>query len=101
MTWSVVHPLEDGRIVVRHRDLDWMQVLDPATGGWSEVDTAAMGHRGHAQIASTGGRIIVWGGLRIEQLFPNPCGNAPPDIGCDPPGPSITPLTSGFMYFFR
>ncbi|MBW2263683.1 MAG: hypothetical protein JRG91_17100, partial [Deltaproteobacteria bacterium] len=80
-SWSALHVLDDGRIVVRHRDLQWMQVFDPVTFSWTEIDVSSVGPRGHANIAFTGMRLIVWGGLRLTQLIPNPCVNVPPNQG--------------------
>jgi hypothetical protein len=100
LTWSALHVLEDGRIVVRHRDLQWMQVFDPVTFSWTEIDVSSVGPRGHAIIVFTGTRLIVWGGLRLTQLIPNPCVNVPPNQGCDPPGPAKTILQGGFVYSF-
>ncbi|MBW2261819.1 MAG: hypothetical protein JRG91_07590, partial [Deltaproteobacteria bacterium] len=56
--------------------------------------------RGHANIAFTGMRLIVWGGLRLTQLIPNPCVNVPPNQGCDPPSPAKTLLQDGYVYSF-
>jgi len=98
-TWSAVHVLDDGRIVVRHRDLQWMHVLDPVGLSWSEVDASDVGPRGHAGVVFTGMKLVVWGGMRFQSTA-NPCKNAPPDQGCDPPSPAKTLLQDGWIHSF-
>jgi len=43
----------------------------------------------------TGTQLIVWGGWRYGATPPNPCGSAPPGVGCDPPGPEHVPINEG------
>lgn len=100
LTWSAVHALTDGRFLFRHRDLTWMMLFDPVSLQWIEIDPGSVASRGEARIVWTGSRLIVWGGLHAKQVIPNPCANVPPGFGCDPPGPSITYMSDGAMYFF-
>jgi hypothetical protein len=98
-TWAAVHVLDDGRIVVRHRDMQWMHVLDPVSLAWTEVDVSAVGPRGHASIVFTGMKLVVWGGTRFKSAV-DPCKDAPPDQGCDPPSPGKTLLQDGWIHSF-
>jgi hypothetical protein len=46
----------------------------------------------------TGSQLILWGGWRYGATPPNPCGNAPPGVGCDPPGPERVPINEGAIF---
>jgi hypothetical protein len=86
-TFTRAHPLDDGRLLLRHRDLTWIAVYDPTADGWTDIDPGPVARRAHAAIAWTGRRLFVWGGLLLGPVMPNQCQNTPPNQGCDPVGP--------------
>ena len=98
--WAAVHVLDDGRMLLRHRDFHWMHLFDPGTLQWTEIDPEPIAHRGHAQVALIGSRLIVWGGMQSEPGVKNPCDNVPFGMGCDPPGPKNTYLSDGAITIF-
>ena len=98
--WSRIQVLDDGRMLLRHRDFHWMHLFDPRTLQWTEIDPEPIASRGFTQVALVGGRLIVWGGMQSEPMIKNPCNNVPKNFGCDPPSPKNTYLSDGAIYIF-
>jgi hypothetical protein len=97
-TWARAHPLADGRILFRHRDLQWAYLLDPKRRRWTEVAVGPAGGRGLSIIAWTGSRLIVWAGRTV--LDPGGgCENVH-DRPCDPVGPTTEARGDGVMRVF-
>ncbi|MFH1435802.1 MAG: hypothetical protein ABIJ56_08820 [Pseudomonadota bacterium] len=98
--WAAVHVLDDGRMLLRHRDFQWMHLFDPRTLQWTGIDPEPIANRGFTQVALIGSRLIVWGGMQSEQGIKNPCDNVPAGMGCDPPGPAVHYLSDGAITVF-
>jgi len=69
--------------------------LDASANQWTSVDLPANAPD-QPGVLWTGARWIVWGGTLVGPTPPNPCVNAPPGVGCDPPGPMQIPSNEGW-----
>ncbi len=89
-TWVRAHALDDGRLLLRHRDLKWLALYDPNADTWTEIDPGPVKNRVNAAIAWTGRRLFVWGGTLVGHVDEHQCENTPPMQGCDPVGPELS-----------
>jgi len=98
--WSRAHVLDDGRVLLRHRDLQWLALYEPAANQWTEIDPGPVGGRSNTAIAWTGRRLIVWGGMLLGPTQADQCQNVAPEQGCDPVGPERAYPEGGAMLAF-